>query len=212
MLLLVAAGHSHLSPSARALCPRRAMLEQAQNRRLLPDSDSDEEPSKPRSEPAVKARPTDILQEVSGGQRFVLLLLLLPGSRAAAPGSAPFLLSLLPVTHERLRKRACPVHWAERREGSIGAFGLWLPTKGRRPQLGWSSGRGTPSPSASPGLQPPLQRNLGPPAIDSAAWDGLSFASPRSVLETGRTKERFQSLVCKAGIIPSIGAPCTAAL
>lgn len=102
MLLLVAAGHSHLSPSARALCPRRAMLEQAQNRRLLPDSDSDEEPSKPRSEPAVKARPTDILQEVSGGQRFVLLLLLLPGSRAAAPGSAPFLLSLLPVTHERL--------------------------------------------------------------------------------------------------------------
>uniref|UniRef100_A0A8V1A791 Splicing factor YJU2 n=1 Tax=Gallus gallus TaxID=9031 RepID=A0A8V1A791_CHICK len=124
----------------------KAMLEQAQNRRLLPDSDSDEEPSKPRSEPAVKARPTDILQE------------------------------------------------------------------GRRPQLGWSSGRGTPSPSASPGLQPPLQHNLGPPAIDSAAWDGLSFASPRSVLETGRTKERFQSLVCKAGIIPTIGAPCTAAL
>lgn len=41
----------------------KAMLEQAQNRRLLPDSDSDEEPSKPRSEPAVKARPTDILQE-----------------------------------------------------------------------------------------------------------------------------------------------------
>uniref|UniRef100_A0A8V1A9T4 Splicing factor YJU2 n=1 Tax=Gallus gallus TaxID=9031 RepID=A0A8V1A9T4_CHICK len=45
----------------------KAMLEQAQNRRLLPDSDSDEEPSKPRSEPAVKARPTDILQEPPPG-------------------------------------------------------------------------------------------------------------------------------------------------
>lgn len=106
MLLLVVAGQSHLSPSARALCPRRAMLEQAQNRRLLADSDSDEEPAKPGTKPAVKAKPTDVLQEVSRGQRLVLLPLLLPGSRAATLGSALFLPSLLPVTHEQLRKRA----------------------------------------------------------------------------------------------------------
>lgn len=83
VLLLMAAGQSHLSCSARALCPRRAMLEQAQNRRLLPDSDSDEEPAKPGTQAALKAKPTDVLQEVSGGQRLVLLPLLLPGSRAA---------------------------------------------------------------------------------------------------------------------------------
>lgn len=41
----------------------KAMLEQAQNRRLLSDSDSDEEPAKPGTKPAVKSRPTDVLQE-----------------------------------------------------------------------------------------------------------------------------------------------------
>ncbi|XP_052558696.1 splicing factor YJU2 [Tympanuchus pallidicinctus] len=41
----------------------KAMLEQAQNRRLLPDSDSDEEPAKPGTQPALKAKPTDVLQE-----------------------------------------------------------------------------------------------------------------------------------------------------
>ncbi|XP_010723138.1 splicing factor YJU2 [Meleagris gallopavo] len=41
----------------------KAMLEQAQNRRLLADSDSDEEPAKPGTKPAVKAKPTDVLQE-----------------------------------------------------------------------------------------------------------------------------------------------------
>ncbi|RMC01024.1 hypothetical protein DUI87_22711 [Hirundo rustica rustica] len=39
------------------------MLEQAQNRRLLLDSDSDEEPAKPRAEPTARSKPTDILQE-----------------------------------------------------------------------------------------------------------------------------------------------------
>ncbi|CAN8207771.1 unnamed protein product [Coccothraustes coccothraustes] len=41
----------------------KAMLEQAQNRRLLVDSDSDEEPAKPCPNPATRTKPTDILQE-----------------------------------------------------------------------------------------------------------------------------------------------------
>uniref|UniRef100_A0A8D2PMR3 Splicing factor YJU2 n=1 Tax=Zosterops lateralis melanops TaxID=1220523 RepID=A0A8D2PMR3_ZOSLA len=41
----------------------KAMLEQAQNRRLLPDSDSDEETAKPRPNPTAQSKPTDILQE-----------------------------------------------------------------------------------------------------------------------------------------------------
>ncbi|RLV76523.1 hypothetical protein DV515_00016888 [Chloebia gouldiae] len=41
----------------------KAMLEQAQNRRLLVDSDSDEEPAKPRPNPTAQTKPTDILQE-----------------------------------------------------------------------------------------------------------------------------------------------------
>ncbi|XP_042749790.1 splicing factor YJU2 [Lagopus leucura] len=41
----------------------KAMLEQAQNRRLLPDSDSDEEPAKPGTQAVLKAKPTDVLQE-----------------------------------------------------------------------------------------------------------------------------------------------------
>ncbi|XP_062366328.1 splicing factor YJU2 [Cinclus cinclus] len=41
----------------------KAMLEQAQNRRLLEDSDSDEEPAKPRPNPTALTKPTDILQE-----------------------------------------------------------------------------------------------------------------------------------------------------
>lgn len=44
------------------------MLEQAQNRRLLADSDSDEEPAKPRPNPTAHTKPTDILQEVRGAQ------------------------------------------------------------------------------------------------------------------------------------------------
>lgn len=46
------------------------MLEQAQNRRLLPDSDSDEEPVKSHPKPVAAIKPTDILQEVSGGKRL----------------------------------------------------------------------------------------------------------------------------------------------
>uniref|UniRef100_A0A8C5TT48 Splicing factor YJU2 n=23 Tax=Passeriformes TaxID=9126 RepID=A0A8C5TT48_9PASS len=42
----------------------KAMLEQAQNRRLLEDSDSDEEPTKPMA----RTKPTDILQEVREAQ------------------------------------------------------------------------------------------------------------------------------------------------
>nr|XP_013814173.1 PREDICTED: coiled-coil domain-containing protein 94-like [Apteryx mantelli mantelli] len=41
----------------------KAMLEQAQNRRLLVDSDSDEEPAKVHAKPVAKVKPTDILQE-----------------------------------------------------------------------------------------------------------------------------------------------------
>ncbi|XP_033926892.1 splicing factor YJU2 [Melopsittacus undulatus] len=41
----------------------REMLEQAQNRRLLLDSDSDEEPVKPHVKPEARMNPTDILQE-----------------------------------------------------------------------------------------------------------------------------------------------------
>lgn len=42
------------------------MLEEVQNRRLLVDSDSDEEAAKPSTKPRAKTKPTDILQEVSG--------------------------------------------------------------------------------------------------------------------------------------------------
>lgn len=85
------------------------MLEQAQNQRLLVDSDSDEEPAKSRTKPVAKIKPTDILQEVSGGR----------GSSAHCTSSPkPNLLSLaaccsffpcdagalMPVTHEQLRK------------------------------------------------------------------------------------------------------------
>uniref|UniRef100_A0A8C3RBI9 Splicing factor YJU2 n=1 Tax=Cyanoderma ruficeps TaxID=181631 RepID=A0A8C3RBI9_9PASS len=41
----------------------KAMLEQAQNRRILVDSDSDEEPAKPHLNPTAQTKPTDILQE-----------------------------------------------------------------------------------------------------------------------------------------------------
>uniref|UniRef100_A0A8D0EUG2 Splicing factor YJU2 n=1 Tax=Strix occidentalis caurina TaxID=311401 RepID=A0A8D0EUG2_STROC len=41
----------------------KAMLEQAQNRRLLVDSDSDEESAKSCTKPVAKIKPTDILQE-----------------------------------------------------------------------------------------------------------------------------------------------------
>lgn len=49
-----------LTPS---LC--RAMLEEAENRRLLQDSDSDEEPARVSPHPAAKLKATDFLQEVS---------------------------------------------------------------------------------------------------------------------------------------------------
>lgn len=63
------AGHgSGVDPAPTLLCPNRAMLEQAQNRRLLVDSDSDEEPAKSRPNPAAQTKPTDILQEVSEAQ------------------------------------------------------------------------------------------------------------------------------------------------
>lgn len=84
------------------------MLEQAQNRRLLVDSDSDEEPVKSRTKPVAKIKPTDILQEVSGGR----------GSsthRASSPRPNPLRVAcfvpalcdagaLMPVTREQLRK------------------------------------------------------------------------------------------------------------
>ncbi|NWU34791.1 YJU2 factor, partial [Hylia prasina] len=41
----------------------KAMLEQAQNRRLLMDFDCNEEPAKPRLNPTAQTKPTDILQE-----------------------------------------------------------------------------------------------------------------------------------------------------
>ncbi|NXQ24583.1 YJU2 factor, partial [Alaudala cheleensis] len=41
----------------------KVMLEQAQNRRLLVDSDSDKEPGKPRLNPTAQTKPRDILQE-----------------------------------------------------------------------------------------------------------------------------------------------------
>ncbi|XP_032059536.1 splicing factor YJU2 isoform X1 [Aythya fuligula] len=41
----------------------KAMLEEVQNRRLLVDSDSDEEAAKPSTKPRAKTKPTDILQE-----------------------------------------------------------------------------------------------------------------------------------------------------
>ncbi|NXR68225.1 YJU2 factor, partial [Rhadina sibilatrix] len=41
----------------------KAMLEQAQNRRLLVDSDSDEELAKPRPNSTAQTKPTDLLQE-----------------------------------------------------------------------------------------------------------------------------------------------------
>ncbi|XP_077188034.1 splicing factor YJU2 [Paroedura picta] len=46
----------------------RAMLDQAQARRLLEDSDSDEDPAQAPAKTFPKAKPTDILQEVSEPQ------------------------------------------------------------------------------------------------------------------------------------------------
>ncbi|XP_054837571.1 splicing factor YJU2 [Eublepharis macularius] len=46
----------------------KAMLEQAQGRRLLEDSDSDEESAEAPAKPFLKAKPTDILQEDSEPQ------------------------------------------------------------------------------------------------------------------------------------------------
>ena len=85
------------------------MLEQAQNRRLLVDSDSDEEPVKSRTKPVEKIKPTDILQEVSRVR----------GSsthRSSSPRPNPLSWAacclfcpcnarvLMPVTHEQFRK------------------------------------------------------------------------------------------------------------
>jgi len=85
------------------------MLEQAQNRRLLVDSDSDEEPAKSRTKSAEKMKATDILQEVSGDRG--------PSTRRSSsprpnPLSwAPCCLfspcdagARMPATHEQLRK------------------------------------------------------------------------------------------------------------
>ncbi|RMB98552.1 hypothetical protein DUI87_24768 [Hirundo rustica rustica] len=41
----------------------KAMVEHAQNRRLLVDSDSDKEPAKPCPNPTAQTKPTDVLQE-----------------------------------------------------------------------------------------------------------------------------------------------------
>uniref|UniRef100_A0A8D0L7X0 Splicing factor YJU2 n=1 Tax=Sphenodon punctatus TaxID=8508 RepID=A0A8D0L7X0_SPHPU len=46
----------------------KAMLEQAQNRRFLEDSESDEEPAQAPPRPLVQTKPTDILQEDSEPQ------------------------------------------------------------------------------------------------------------------------------------------------
>lgn len=129
---------------------RRAMLEEVQNRRLLVDSDSDEEAAKPSAKPVAKTKPTDILQEVSRRQSLFHPPCLLPLPRAAGPG----LCSSLPgpalrrrrspvavllrgrpstspdVRHARAAQKACvPVHWAERRQGSEGISACLL-TKG----------------------------------------------------------------------------------
>ncbi|XP_066061858.1 splicing factor YJU2 [Chamaea fasciata] len=47
----------------------KAMLEQAQNRQLLLDSDSDEEPAKPHPNRRAQSKPTDILQEEPQSKR-----------------------------------------------------------------------------------------------------------------------------------------------
>ncbi|NXT13341.1 YJU2 factor, partial [Prunella fulvescens] len=48
----------------------KALLEQAQNRRLLVDSDSDEEPAKRCLNPTAQTKPTDILQEHPQSKRL----------------------------------------------------------------------------------------------------------------------------------------------
>lgn len=159
---------------------RRAMLEEVQNRRLLVDSDSDEEAAKPSAKPVAKTKPTDILQEVSRRQSLFHPPCLLPLPRAAGPG----LCSSLPgpalrrrrspvavllrgrpstspdVRHARAAQKACvPVRWAERRQGSEGISACLL-TKGM-PSAGGGgrprprSGRGSPSLSALKGQAPP---------------------------------------------------------
>lgn len=58
-----------------------------QNRRLLVDSDSDEEAAKPSTKPRAKTKPTDILQEVSGEAEPLEPLRLLPLPKAAGPAA-----------------------------------------------------------------------------------------------------------------------------
>lgn len=66
------------------------MLEQAQNRRLLVDSDSDEEPAKSHTKPVAETKPTDILQEVSEGRGFST-------HRTSSPRPNPLSRAALPV-------------------------------------------------------------------------------------------------------------------
>lgn len=86
------------------------MLEQAQNRRLLVDSDSDEEPAKSRTKPVAKTKPTDILQEVSGGRGSFTHRTSSPPRPTPLSWAACCLFcacdagALMPVAHEQLRK------------------------------------------------------------------------------------------------------------
>ncbi|KAM3672885.1 splicing factor YJU2-like [Ammospiza maritima maritima] len=50
----------------------KAMLEQAQNRRLLVDSDSDDEPTKHCPNPTAQTKPRDILQEDTQSKRLTM--------------------------------------------------------------------------------------------------------------------------------------------
>lgn len=84
------------------------MLEEAQNRRLLVDSDSDEEPAKSRTKPVAEVKPTDILQEVSRGLRLFHPPQLFSRTKPAVLACRLFCPcdpgALMPVTHEQLRK------------------------------------------------------------------------------------------------------------
>lgn len=95
------------------------MLEQAQNRRLLPDSDSDEETAKPRPNPTAQSKPTDILQEVGEPQPFLSPSppqVLCPGALCAC--FVPALDDMGLVSRPSSSQR----HWAGSSQGSLQDF------------------------------------------------------------------------------------------
>lgn len=175
------------------------MLEEVQNRRLLVDSDSDEEAAKPSTKPRAKTKPTDILQEVSGEAeppppaqscRPCCLLHVSSSKRAVQGGGR----AQLGISGCLLTKGTLPAGG----ELPPSSLGMWLPF----PLSPKNSGSPVPRAHLSHDSRTPR-------AARSETTTGVSlcFASLLSVSEMCRTKGLFQRLACRGGIIPAARPP-----